>query len=131
MNSKNVFPKLCLLVGAAALILNSCATGRTAHETDSAAANAYGHLMHNRFYEAWSQPKLVSLPRGKISVPVDVEIDRAGHVRKFQIVHRSGNDKIDNSIASVARTVTQVAPPPLATRQDRFDLRIYFELDVK
>lgn len=115
----------------AIFLLAGCATGGVAHENDSPAAGRYGHLMHNRFYEAWTQPKAVALPHGKISVPVDVQIDRDGRIRNFKIVKPSGNQNIDNSISGVAAKVKQVAPPPLNSSQRMFDLRIYFELDVK
>ena len=115
----------------AILLLTGCATGRVAHETDSRESGRYAHLMHNRFYEAWIQPKALALSPGKISVPVDVQIDRSGRVLRFKIVKPSGNQNINNSIAAVGKKVTQVTPPPLPSRQRRFDLRIYFELDVK
>jgi len=87
--------------------------------------------MHNRFYEAWVQPRSVPAPRGKISVPVDVQIDRSGSVRRFHIAKPSGYASVDQSIGDVGRRVTKVAPPPVASSRDRFDLRIFFELDVK
>lgn len=121
------------LTGAALsiIVLSGCAGGGAAHSTDSAEARRYSHLMHNRFYEAWVQPSAVAAPRGKISVSVDVQIDRGGHIASFKIVKPSGNEKIDRSIAEVGEKIRQVTPPPLGSSQKRFDLRIYFELDVK
>ncbi len=87
--------------------------------------------MHNRFYEAWLQPKTVGLPRGKISVPVDVEIDPRGQVADFKIVRSSGNAAVDQSIAAVGKRVRKVAPPPAAGAGKLFRLRIFFELDVR
>lgn len=124
---------LARLTGAvlSMFVLSGCAGGGAAHSTDSAEAGRYSHLMHNRFYEAWVQPKTVESAREKISVPADVRIDGNGRVVSFKIVKPSGNEKIDRSIAVVGEKVTQVTPPPLARSQQRFDLRIYFELDVK
>ena len=97
----------------------------------NAAVGHYGHHLHDVFYEAWVQPETVSAPSGKISVPVDIQIDKSGRVVKFQIAKSSGDPAIDDSIAAVARTIRKVDPPPITSRSDRYDLRIYFELDVK
>ena len=122
--STSTVPLLC------ALLLSACASGgsRTASSRE---AGRYRHRMHNRFYEAWVQPRSVPAPRGKISVPVDVQIDGAGQVRRFHIAKPSGYAAIDESIRNVGRRVTKVAPPPVASSNERFDLRIFFELDVK
>jgi TonB family protein len=119
------------MIAVAVTTLAGCGTGRMAHESDSAEAGRYGHIMHNRFYEAWAQPKIVAVKHGKISVPVDVQIDRSGRVISFKLVTPSGNPRIDDSIAVVGETVKQVTPPPLRRLQKQFALRIYFELDVK
>jgi TonB family protein len=91
----------------------------------------YSHTLHDRFYEAWQQPASIGLPPGKISVPVDVTIDNTGRVLGFRIVKSSGNERIDSSIAAVGKIVTRVAPPPVTTSGKPFQLRIYFELDVR
>ncbi len=113
------------------LLFAGCATGTRTGAGLSAEASRYGHILHDRFYEAWIQPKAVAVRGQKISVPVDVQIDRDGRVMNFRIAEPSGNERIDRSIAEVGRKITHVTPPPLAATQQRFDLRIYFELDVK
>ncbi len=122
--STSLLPLLC------ALFLSACASGG-ARVASSGEAGRYSHQMHNRFYEAWVQPRSVPASRGKFSVPVDVQIDRDGRVRRFHIAKPSGYAALDESIVDVGRRVTKVAPPPVASAHDRFDLRIFFELDVK
>ncbi len=122
--STSLVPLLC------ALLLSACASGGS-RVGSSREAGRYSHQMHNRFYEAWVQPRSVIAPRGKISVPVDVQIDSDGQVRRFHIAKPSSYAAIDESIREVGRRVTKVAPPPVASARDRFDLRIFFELDVK
>ena len=119
-----------IAIAVLAVFLAGCFGGGPRH-FDRAALGRYGHHLHDVFYEAWRQPKVVQAPRGKISVPVDIQIDRGGRVVKFQIARSSGDRAIDDSIAAVARQIGKVDPPPATPRHDRYDLRIYFELDVK
>ncbi len=100
-------------------------------QVSNAAVGRYGHHLHDVFYEAWVQPETVTAPSGKISVPVDIQIDKSGRVVKFQIAKPSSDPAIDDSITNIARAIRQVDPPPVTSRNDRYDLRIYFELDVK
>jgi TonB family protein len=119
-----------IAVTAFAFLVAGCFGGGPRH-VSNAAVGRYGHHLHDVFYEAWSQPTTVAAPSGKISVPVDIQIDKSGRVVKFQIARSSGDPAIDDSIAAVARKIGKVDPPPVTSRNDRYDLRIYFELDVK
>ena len=119
-----------IVIAILALFLAGCFGGGPRH-FNRAALGRYGHHLHDVFYEAWRQPKVVRAPSGKISVPVNIQIDRHGRVVKFQIAKSSGDPAIDDSIAAVARQVGKVDPPPIIPHKDRYDLRIYFELDVK
>jgi TonB family protein len=112
------------------LLLVGCFGGGRRH-VSNAAAGRYGHHLHNVFYEAWVQPKVVTAQSGKISVPVDIQIDKSGRVVKFRITKISNDPAVDNSITEIARSIRKVDPPPIPSRNDRYDLRIYFELDVK
>lgn len=114
-----------------AFLVSGCATETTPRSTDATAANRYSRMMHNRFYEAWTSPKTIAAPPGKFTALVDVQIDRHGRVLSFTIVKASGIKEIDQSIAAVGRKVTRVAPPPLSSAQLPFDLKIYFDLDIK
>lgn len=107
---------------ALALILSGCASGRS---TDP---SAYSNRMHSRFYKAWVQPATVTARRGKISVPVDVEIDPRGRVVGFEIKKSSGDPAVDSSIAAVGQRIKNVAAPPGKTN---FSLRVFFELNVR
>ncbi len=96
----------------------------------TAAQSHYSHELHSRFYEAWQQPSVVSAPRGKVSVPVDVEIDWRGRVNRFVLVKPSGFPRIDASVRAVRNRVRQVPAPPGQPKGTMFHLRINFDLDV-
>ena len=119
-----------IALAVTALFLAGCFGGEP-RPINHAAAGRYGHHLHDVFYEAWAQPKTVTAAHGKISVPVDIQIDKRGRIVKFQIAKSSGDPAIDDSIAAIAKTIGKVDPPPITSRNDRYDLRIYFELDVK
>lgn len=121
----SLVPLLC------ALLLSACASSGRSRVASSREAGRYSHRMHNRFYEAWGAAALSPGAAREISVPVDVQIDGTGSVRRFHIAKPSGYAALDKSIGDVGRRVTRVAPPPVASSRDRFDLRIFFELDVK
>ncbi|MGI8436286.1 MAG: TonB family protein [Chthoniobacterales bacterium] len=116
-------PRAVLL--ALALSLGGCAGGKSSDGVES----AYSHRLHDRFYREWQQPAAVSARRGKISVPVDVNLDPKGRVIGFRRQRSSGDPAIDASIDVVGKKVRQVARPPASAHQP-FHLRIYFELDV-
>ncbi len=75
----------CAVLSTAALLLSACAGGTGGRRDAARAQSRYSHRMHNRFYEAWRQLALVTAERGKISVPVDVQIDRSGRVVHFAL----------------------------------------------
>ena len=120
-----------LLMLSLGVMLAGCFGGGGGGATrPSKESSRYSHSLHSQFYRAWQQPDSVSAPRGKVSVPVDVEIDQRGRVSRFRIAQSSGFPKIDASIRDVGRRVKQVEPPP-GPIDGRFKLRIYFDLDVK
>ncbi len=117
---------------AIALFLVGCFGGDEAGPSVNAATiNAYSHMLHNRFYNAWVQPEAVGAPHGKISVPVDLQIDPHGRVLSFRLMKSSGYPAIDESIEAAGAQVRKVEPPPTASSGQLYAVRIYFELDVK
>jgi TonB family protein len=116
---------------AALLFFTGCFGGAGAHSYDRAKAELYAHQLHDRFYEQWAPPESIEGKRGKVSVPVDVRIDHHGRVVDFKIAQPSGRRAIDESIAAVASVVRRVDPPPFRLANRFYELRIYFELDVK
>ncbi len=117
---------------AVALLTGCFGGGAGTRRVEKAATNPqYANSLHTRFYEAWRQPAAVNLPRGRVSIPVDVRIDGEGRVIGFTLAKSSGNDRLDASIKSVGNRIKRVPPPPGALPAGHFDLRIYFELDVK
>jgi TonB family protein len=113
----------------AALLLSGCFGGGA--RNTSAPDSRYSHALHGRFYRAWQQPANLNAPRGKISVPVDVEIESSGRVARFRIQRPSGYPEVDASIMAVSKVVREVDPPPVGPPNRRFKLRVYFDLDVK
>jgi outer membrane biosynthesis protein TonB len=91
----------------------------------------YGNMLHDRFYSAWSQPTTNITTGAKISTLVKVRIEKDGRVSKFEIIKPSENVVVNESVATVAKQVTQVDPPPLALiKGDHYDVKINFELST-
>jgi TonB family protein len=92
----------------------------------------YGNMLHDRFYSAWIQPTS-NLPSGaKISTLVNVRIEKDGRVSKFEIAKPSANATMNESVAAVAKQVSQVDPPPTGlTQGDHYDVKINFELNTE
>ena len=92
----------------------------------------YGNMLHDRFYSAWIQPT-THVPSGaKISTFVNVRIEKDGRVSKFEIAKPSGNATVNESVAAVAKQVSQVDPPPTGLiKGDHYDVKINFELNTE
>jgi len=90
----------------------------------------YGNMLHDRFYSAWIQP-MTSVPSGsKISTLVKVRIEKDGRVSKFEIIKASANLVVNESVATIAKRVTEVdAPPTGLIKGDHYDVKITFELN--
>jgi TonB family protein len=92
----------------------------------------YGNMLHDRFYSAWIQPTTNVPPAAKISTLVNVRIEKDGRVSKFEIAKASGNATVNESVAAVARQVSQVDPPPTGLiKGDHYDVKINFELNTE
>jgi outer membrane biosynthesis protein TonB len=91
----------------------------------------YGSMLHDRFYSAWIQPT-TSVPSGsKISTLVKVRIEKDGRVSKFDIIKPSENVVVNESVAAVAKRVTEVDPPPVGLGNgNHYDVKINFELNT-
>src|SRR6478752_4306860 len=92
----------------------------------------YGDMLHDRFYSAWIQPT-TNVPSGsKISTLVNVRIEKDGRVSKFEIAKPSGNATVNESVAAVAKQISQVdAPPTGLIKGDHYDVKINFELNTE
>ena len=92
----------------------------------------YGNMLHDRFYSAWIQPTK-NVPSGaKISTLVSVRIEKDGSVSKFEIAKPSENATVNESVAAVAKQVSQVDPPPTGLiKGDHYDVKINFELNTE
>ncbi len=92
----------------------------------------YGHMLHDRFYSAWIQPT-TSVPSGnKISTLVKVRIEKDGRVSKFEIIKPSENVVVNESVAAIAKRVTEVdAPPDGLSNGEHYDVKINFELNTE
>ncbi len=91
----------------------------------------YGNMLHDRFYSAWIQPT-ANVPSGtKISTLARVRIEKDGRVSKFEIIKPSQNVLVNESVAVVAKQVTEVDPPPAGLiHGDHYDVKINFELNT-
>jgi TonB family protein len=92
----------------------------------------YGNMLHDRFYSAWIQPT-TNVPSGtKISTLVNVRIEKDGRVSKFEIAKPSKNATVNESVAALAKQVSQVDPPPTGLiKGDHYDVKINFELNTE
>jgi len=90
----------------------------------------YGSMLHDRFYSEWVQPTSLASTGAKNSVLVKIRIEKDGRVSNFEVLKPSGNATIDESVAAVARRVTQVDPLPAGLGSgDHYDVKINFELN--
>jgi outer membrane biosynthesis protein TonB len=91
----------------------------------------YGNMLHDRFYSAWIQPTTSVPSSSKISTLVKVRIEKDGHVSKFEIIKPSENVVVNESVAAIAKRVTEVDPPPVGLGNgNHFDVKINFELNT-
>ena len=106
------------------------ANGRAGGGSSASEFGWYGHMLHDRFYSAWIQPT-TSVPSGsKISTLVELRIEKDGRVSKFEIIKPSENVVVNESVAAIAKRVTQVDPLPAGLGSgDHYDLKINFELN--
>jgi TonB family protein len=109
-------------------------TGKTGGSGGGSTASEfgwYGNMLHDRFYSAWIQPT-TNVPSGaKISTLVNLRIEKDGRVSKFEIAKPSGNATVNESVAAVAKQISQVDPPPTGLiKGDHYDVKINFELNT-
>ncbi|HWN65160.1 MAG TPA: TonB C-terminal domain-containing protein [Candidatus Binatus sp.] len=89
----------------------------------------YGNMLHDRFYSAWIQPTTSVTSGTKISTLVKVRIEKDGRVSNFEIIKPSENVVVNESVAAIAKRVTQVDPLPAGLGNgDYYDVKINFEL---
>jgi TonB family protein len=92
----------------------------------------YGTMLHDRFHKAWEQPKSIVATGAKMSSIVKIRIEKDGRVSKFTIVKPSGNVVMDESVAAIAKRVTQVDPLPEGlTEKSYYEVKIDFELNAE
>jgi len=90
----------------------------------------YGSMLHDRFYSEWIQPTTIASSGEKYSVLVKLRIEKDGRVSNFEIIKRSGNATVDESVAAVGKRATQVDPLPAGLGNgDHYDVKINFELN--
>ena len=91
----------------------------------------YGNMLHDRFYSAWIQPTTTVASGTKISTLVKVRIEKDGHVSKFEIIKPSENVVVNESVAAIAKRVTEVDAPPVGLGNgNHYDVKINFELNT-
>ena len=91
----------------------------------------YGNMLHDRFYSAWIQPTSGAPTGAKISTLVKLRIEQDGRVSKFEIIKPSENVVVNESVAAIAKRVSEVdAPPAALIKGDHYDVKITFELST-
>ena len=89
----------------------------------------YGKMLHDRFYSEWVQPTTSVAVGAKMSALVRIRIEKDGRISKFTIVRPSGNVVVDESVAAIAKKVTQVDPLPKGLGGAFYEVNINFELN--
>ena len=90
----------------------------------------YGKMLHDRFYSEWIQPTTSVSIGAKMSALVKIRIEKDGRVSNFAVVRPSGNVVVDESVAAVAKRVTQVDPLPKGLGgRAYYEVNINFELN--
>jgi TonB family protein len=89
----------------------------------------YGNMLHDRFYSEWVQPTTVVASGAKLSALVKLRIEKDGRVSDFTVIKPSGNVVVDESVAAVAKRVTQVDPLPVGLGGQYYEVKINFELN--
>jgi TonB family protein len=98
--------------------------------TRSSEFSWYGKMLHDRFYSEWIQPTTSVAAGAKMSALVRIRIERDGRISKFTLTRPSGNVVVDESVAAVAKRVTQVDPLPTGLSGGAFyEVNINFELN--
>src|SRR6266480_961035 len=91
----------------------------------------YGNMLHDRFYSAWIQPTTTVASGAKISTLVKVRIEKDGRVSSFEIIKPSENIVVNESVAAIAKRVTEVDAPPVGLGSgNHYDVKINFELNT-
>jgi outer membrane biosynthesis protein TonB len=105
--------------------------GHTGGGTSASEFGWYGNMLHDRFYSAWIQPTTTVPSGAKISTLVKVRIEKDGRVSKFEVIKPSENVVVNESVAAVAKRVTEVDPPPVGLGNgNHYDVKINFELNT-
>lgn len=110
-------------------------TGKVSHAGGGTSASEfgwYGNMLHDRFYSAWIQPT-TSVPLGaKFSTLVKLRIEKDGRVSKFEVIKPSDNVVVNESVAAIAKRISEVdAPPTALLNGGHYDVKINFELNTK
>jgi TonB family protein len=104
--------------------------GTGGHAGSASEFGWYGNMLHDRFYSEWVQPTTNVTSGAKISTLVKIRIEKDGHVSNFEIIKPSENVVVDESVATIAKRVTQVDPLPAGLGNgDHYDVKINFELN--
>ena len=104
---------------------------QTGGESSASEFGWYGNMLHDRFYSAWIQPTTTVASGSKISTLVKVRIEKDGRVSKFEIIKPSENVVVNESVAAIAKRVTEVDPPPASlSNGDYYGVNINFELNA-
>jgi TonB family protein len=104
-------------------------TTDTAGTAQASEFSWYGKMLHDRFYSEWVQPTTSVAVGAKMSALVRIRIEKDGRISKFTIVRPSGNVVVDESVAAIAKKVTQVDPLPKGLGGAFYEVNINFELN--
>lgn len=88
-------------------------------------------MLHDRFFGQWVQPTSLVPAGSRMSTLVKLRIERDGRVSGFTIIRSSGNVVVDESVAAIAKRITQVDPLPAGLGASFYEVNINFELKAE
>ena len=89
----------------------------------------YETVIYNVYFHAWTTPDGVA---DKLAgTDVKIVVARDGRVLSAEIINKSGERALDNSVERVLREVTKLPPFPASTHDEQRSYLIRFNLEAK
>ncbi len=85
----------------------------------------YYNIIHQTFMRAWNQP---GSALAGATVTARIRVQRDGTITRRELLHRSGNTVMDESVSQALESVSRLSPLPAEIEGAHHDFTIEFEL---